>query len=150
MKKSIIIFFIIVLYGCGPSLTKNAQRITLVNSLSSELVSDCKRIGSVTGYAQPGWGNDIGLDQALTDARNKAANIPNADTLAISSVIRQFSGGEVTGIVFNCSQKRVQLIKNISKTQETEDTPSDVFEKAKKCQEKNGVWVNNQCVIPIE
>lgn len=149
MKRTFVIAVLLILItnGCTTALTARGRNITVVNGISAELVNDCQRLGAVTGFAQPGWGNDVGLDQAFNDARNKASEIPDADTFAISSTQRQFNGGEVTGIVFNCRAKRVQLIQNVAPT---ETTPDNVFEKAKKCQEKKGVWVNNQCVISVE
>lgn len=136
----------VLIAGCA-SLTERGRSITVVSGLSAELVNDCQRLGAVTGHAKPGWGNDVGLDQAFIDARNKAGDIPGADTLAIASSQRHFNGGEVTGIAFNCREKRVQLMQSVAPT---EAPPENVFEKAKKCQEKNGVWVNSQCVISVE
>lgn len=137
--------------GCATPLTEKGRAITVVNSLSAELASDCTRIGAVTGYAKAGWGNDVGYDQAFNDARNKAAEYPTADTLAISNSRHRFSGGEVTGIVFDCSKQRVQLIQQVSPPPPaTGQSPDNVFELAKRCQSKGGVWINNQCVIDIE
>lgn len=152
--KFLALLTCMVLAGCATPLTQNGRSITTVNSVASELVSDCKRIGVVNGYAQPGWGNDVGLQQALNDARNKAGNIPSADTMAISLSNRLANGGEVTAFVYNCKEKNVQLIKNVTESGQEKplaQAPSkDVFAKAKKCQEKGGVWLNSQCVISIE
>lgn len=147
MRATFIVVVTMLISGCATSLTERGRSITVVSGLSAELVNDCQRLAAVTGYAKPGWGNAVGLDQAFSDARNKAGDIPDADTLAISSAQQQFNGGEVTGIAFNCRVKRVQLIQSVTPT---EATSENVFEKAKKCQEKKGVWVNNQCVISVE
>lgn len=138
---------VLVLSACATALTERGRSVTVINSMSAELANDCKRVGTVTGYAQPGWGNDVGLEQALNDAKNKAGEIAGADTLAISLAQRKFSGGEVSGVVFNCSEKRVHLIQSVSPAPEVS---GNVFERAKKCQGRGGVWVNDQCVINLD
>lgn len=151
MKPRILIFllFPVLLGGCV-SLTPRGSAITVVNSMSTELTSDCKRLGAVIGKAKAGWGNDVGLEQAYTDARNKAGEIPEADTIAISSTNRKFSGGEVSGIVFDCSKKRIQLTQEVPAVKPLTSSSDDIFRMAKKCQAKGGVWVTNQCVISLE
>jgi hypothetical protein len=116
--------------------------------MSTSLISDCKRLGTVKGYAKSGWGNDVGISQAHDDARNKAGEIKDADTMVVANAQREFSGGEVTGVVFNCNEKRVQLIQNVE-TPATKQS-ADVYKQAKKCQAQGGVWMNNQCVLNIE
>ena len=72
-------------------------------------------------------------------------------------------GGEVSGVAYRCDRKPgtepasaaspVSLVSPgaAPPAPHSDVTPVDrVFLKARKCQEKGGVWVNDQCVIPIE
>uniref|UniRef100_UPI0040483FAC hypothetical protein n=1 Tax=Polynucleobacter sp. TaxID=2029855 RepID=UPI0040483FAC len=138
------------LTACTVPLTKEAQAIHVVNGVSSELVSDCVRLGTVTGSGSPAYGNDIGLAQAMARARHSAAQFPGADTLAVSYSQRMFSGGEVAGVVFDCSKQKTQLVKNIEPKEQQKSVPNDIYQKAKKCQSKGGIWINDSCVINID
>jgi hypothetical protein len=149
MLKIIIIFFTLFLVSCATPLTSGARNLHVVGSVSSELVVNCKKIGAVAGYAQPGWGNNVGLQQAMNDALNKAAKIPNGDTFAVSNQNRSFNGGQVNGMVFDCSKERVQSIKIVG-SESPQEHSANVFSKAKKCQFKGGVWINDQCVIQLD
>lgn len=149
MFRIIVIFFTLFLVSCATPFTPGARNLNVVGSVSSELVHNCKKIGSVAGYAQAGWGNKVGLQQAMNDALNKAAEIPNGDTFAVSNKNRSFSGGQVNGMVFDCSQERTQPIRIVSDENKRE-LSDDVFSKAKKCQAKGGVWINDQCVIQLD
>ncbi|MDP1542413.1 MAG: hypothetical protein Q8L99_04610 [Polycyclovorans sp.] len=142
--------FALLMTGCATTLTPEGRNISVVNSAGAALSSDCVRLAPVVGNAKPGWGQQIGLDQAFAEARNKAGAIPDADTLVVSMAQMQFSGGEVSGIAFDCSNKRVQLIQNVDPEPINRVMPEDVFQKAKKCQALNGVWITDQCVIDME
>lgn len=149
MFKFIIILFIPFIVSCTTHLTLGARNLNVVGSISSELVVNCKKIGSVVGYAKSGWGNDVGLQQAMNDALNKAAKYPKGDTFAVSNKSRRFNGGQVNGIVFDCTKERVQSIKIVG-GEGKQGHSGDVFSKAKKCQVKGGVWINDRCVIQLD
>lgn len=136
------------LTACATSLTPQAKNLSVVGTVSSELVSSCVPLGAVVGYAKPGWGNDVGLQQAMNDALNKAAAIPGASTFAVSNKQHSFSGGQVNGIAYDCDRKRVTPVAIVQ--DDTSAVDSDVFSKAKKCQQKGGVWVESQCVIDLD
>lgn len=146
--RIILVLISVFLTACATSLTSQAKNLAVVNMVSSELVSNCVPLGSVVGYAKPGWGNDIGLQQAMNDALNKAAAIPGASTFAVSNKQRSFSGGQVNGIAYDCNRERVTPVAIVQ--DDSGDIDSDIFLKAKKCQKKGGVWVESQCVIDLE
>lgn len=52
-------------------------------------------------------------------------------------------------MVFDCSRERVQPIRVVGDDGKKEHS-TDVFSKAKKCQIKGGVWINDQCVIQLD
>lgn len=146
--RIILVLFSLFLTACATSLTPQAKNLAVVGTVSSELVSSCVSLGSVVGYAKPGWGNDVGLQQAMNDALNKAATIPGASIFAVSNKQRSFSGGQVNGIVYDCDKERVTPVAIVPDDSSVVD--SDVFLKAKKCQKRGGVWVESQCVINLE
>lgn len=143
-----LVLFSLFLTACATSLTPQARNLAVVGTVSSGLVSSCVPLGSVIGYAKPGWGNDVGLQQAMNDALNKAAAIPGASTFAVSNKQRSFSGGQVNGIAYDCNRERVTPVEIVQDNTGVVD--SDVFLKAKKCQSKGGVWVDSQCVIDLD
>lgn len=149
MFKIMIFLLLPFLASCATKLTPGARNLNVVGSVSSELVANCEKVGAVVGYAKPGWGNDVGLQQAMSDALNQAAKLPKGDTFAVSNRDRSFSGGQVNGMVFDCSKERVQSIKVVGGDRK-KDHSDDVFSKAKKCQVKGGVWINDQCVIQLD
>lgn len=148
MRLILLLLSAVCLVGCATSLTERGKAINVVDGLSAELTSDCKRLGSVSGRAKSGWGNEIGFEQALNDARNKAGLRAGADTMAISNANRKFAGGEVNAVVFDCSKKRVQYTREIEPAKK--ESARDDYEMGKKCQEKGGVWTGDQCVIKVE
>ena len=145
--SSVLLIISFFLTSCSTQLTRNGSRIVAVNNSNSNIANDCERLGTVRGQAQAGWGNDVGINQAYNDALNKAGEIEDADTMVVANVNRQFSGGTVTGVVYNCKKQRVQLIKNISEKNDLNQ--NEIIKKAKKCQEKGGVWINNICQLDI-
>lgn len=134
-------FIPMMLIGCkAVRLTLEGREIVVVKELSA-LTTECTRLGSVTGQ------HKMGYDQALTIVRNKAASQYHADTVVIDSVEGRMSPSRrITATAFNCSERRVQPVRPV----ESKPLTSDVVTKAKKCQEKGGVWINDQCVLQVE
>lgn len=137
----IIIFVSTALVGCkSVRLTPEGREIVVVKELNT-LTTECARLGSVTGQHR------MGYDQALTIVRNRAAAQFHADTIVIDSVEGHLSPSRrITATAFNCSDRRVQPVRSV----DSKPLTSDVIAKAKKCQERGGVWVNDQCVLHVE
>lgn len=136
-----LISSMIFISGCSVNLTKAGRNIVIVNSASSELVHDCKKLGHVTGYSKSGWGNSVGLSQAYADARNKAGAFPEADTMAVTNKIKGFTGGEVTAFVYNCNLP--------IKSSMIPETTSSEINKTKKCQEAGGKLTGDLCILSL-
>jgi hypothetical protein len=156
MIKTAALLFVLLLTGCATGLTPEGRGIKVIYDNSPGVVAQCERLSLVTGESASFLsGGDYGLFYATTDARNKAARIPEADTLVITDNQGQRFGGEVTGIAYICNPQRARPVQKatapeVRKAPVTAIPRDDIFEKAKKCQYKGGVWVNNQCVIPID
>ena len=154
----------LLLSACATALTPGGRSVKVVHDGDAPAVARCERLGSVTGEAGSLLsGGEYGVFYATTDARNKAARIPGADTLVITDDRERRFGGEVSGVAYRCDRKPgtepasaaspVSLVSPGAAPPAPHSgvTPVDqVFQKARKCQEKGGVWVNDQCVIPIE
>jgi hypothetical protein len=149
----ILMLLMLLLTGCATNLSEAGRKIKIHDAGS---VSGCTSLGDVTGESPSLLsGGDYGVFYATVDARNKAARIPEADTLVITDNQSRRLGGEVFGIAYNCHpQRTVTIPKAPVATAPKAPVPvvprDGIFEKAKKCQARGGVWVNNQCVIQIE
>jgi hypothetical protein len=169
--KNILLFLMMPMFlsGCATTVAESGRRIQAVSSQKSERLKNCQRLGQVTGEAGSFLNNgEYGVIYATNDARNKASLIPGADTVEIISDGPRVIGGTVTGIVYNCAAPVVSApppsatpAKSSAPVKASDQVkaaiaepaaviPAAVFEKARKCQQKGGVWVNDFCVVPIE
>jgi hypothetical protein len=153
MKRLSIAVLIAVLPGCATTITESGRKVKVV-PVKNEQFKTCQRLGQVIGEAGSFLNNgEYGVIYATNDARNKAGLIPGADTVEILSDGPRAIGGTVTGIVYNCNAPVtptpvVTAHKPI--VVPVVSVPGAVFDKARKCQEKGGVWVNDVCVLKIE
>jgi hypothetical protein len=169
MKRLLLVLLLAVLPGCATTITESGRRVKVVPAQKSELLKSCQRLGQITGEAGSFLNNgEYGVIYATNDARNKAGLIPDADTVEIISDGPRVIGGAVTGIVYNCAAPAVSApqpsavpaksaapAKTSNQVKTTAAAPpaaipAVIFEKARKCQDKGGVWVNDICVVPIE
>jgi len=143
MHKAIWVILLFLLTGCATTPTKAGREIKVRRAAE---VSECKKLGSVTGNAGSILTNgDYGIYYATSDARNKAAGIPGADTLVIAERESMVFGGEVSGIVYACGTRSVESVQSPSAA------PMDYnLGKSRKCRARGGVWRDNQCVILID
>lgn len=165
MKKMLILILLLVLPGCATTVAESGRRVQVVSSQKSALLKGCERLGEVTGEAGSFLNNgEYGVIYATNDARNKAGRIPGADTVEIISDGPRVIGGTVTGIVYNCTSPAASSAKPPAVSVPASVAPkaaapaaprpavvpSSVFDKARKCQDRGGVWVNDLCVLQIE
>lgn len=163
MKMMRLLILILLLPGCATHLTDSGRKIKVVNNSDPTLQTRCEQLGSVTGESDSFLsGGDYGVIYATYDARNKVALIAGADTLGLVNSEPRRLGGEVAGIAYNClkpgavatqttttsPQKHEVSVKTVPAPPRKD--PGIIYEKAKKCQNKGGVWVNDACVIPID
>ena len=165
MNKLWMLVLVALLSGCATHLTEAGRRIKVIAAGDTALTKGCEKIGRVKGEAESFLSSgDYGVKYATNDARNKAGRIPRADTLEILNDEPRRLGGEVTGIVYNClspkavsvptppqavvTERKIVPEKTVLTT--VQKDPSIIFEKAKKCQTKGGVWVNDTCIIQID
>lgn len=155
MKKLFKLLSLLVLAsfvtGCSTPLTREAQEIMTIRDGGIIALMNCKELGFVTGDAGI-WGGTAGLDMAFSDAKNKAALLPKANAILItSSQMNPMS--IVNAKVFNCSETKPQKIELVNRSNPQHELKEDIkltIEKARKCQIKSGVWLNDQCVISID
>lgn len=163
MKNALVLILLMLLPGCATHLADSGRGIKVINNADPSLLRGCEQLGRVKGEAESFLsGGEYGVVYATNDARNKAGRIPGADTLDIVNDEPRRLGGEVTGIVYNCLKPRTVTAQPSTPSAQRNDTPVKtvsapapkdsgiIFEKARKCQSKGGVWVNDSCIIPIE
>lgn len=161
MKIAMVLILLMLLPGCATHLADSGRRVKVISNNDSATIKECEQLGRVRGEADSFFSSgEYGVVYATYDARNKAGLIPEADTLEIVNDEPRRLGGEVTGIVYNCLsprkvathtpalQKSDTLGKIVPATSLKD--PGIIFEKAKKCQNKGGVWVNDVCMIQID
>lgn len=149
-----LIALLVFLTGCATTLTDPGRRIKVVPTGDKGAVSDCVQLGPVTGKAGSVLsGGEYGVFYAGIDARNRTAHIPGADTLLITDNRERTFGGEISGVAYNCNNRGgnpLQKSVTAPAAAPVAGPVDDIFAKAKKCQTRGGVWVNNQCVIRID
>jgi len=137
--------------GCSTPLSKDAQEIMTIRDGGVIALMNCKQLGFVTGDAGI-WGGTAGLDMAFSDAKNKAALLTGANAILVTS--RQMNPTSIVNAkVFNCSESKPQKIEVVNQPKPEPKRKENLkltIAKAKKCQEKGGVWLNDQCVISID
>jgi len=162
--KAAPLFIFLLLAGCATRLTDGGRAIRVVRDGSATALAACTRLAPVRGAAESFLSSgDYGVIYATYDARNKAARVPGADTLLVTADEGRRLGGEVTGFAYDCSTRRAGAAVPVaapapadSVTREKQLKPvgsapgEDIFAKAKKCQTKGGVWVDDRCVVPID
>ena len=140
-----------VVIGCSTQLTREAQGIMTIRDGGVIALMNCKELGFVTGDAGI-WGGTAGLDMAFSDAKNKAALLPKANAILITnSQMNPIS--IVHAKVFNCLEKKPQKIEVVNQPNLQYEQKEDIkitIKKAKKCQSKDGAWLNGQCIISID
>jgi hypothetical protein len=113
---------------------------------------DCQQLGYVSGNAGI-WGGTAGIESAFTDVKNKAAQLPGANSILVTSS-RMNPSAYVNATVFNCSERKTQKIEIVNPTRsqpaQKSEALGETMRKARECQQHGGVWINDQCVIDIK
>ena len=156
MRICLMAISLMILMGCATQLTEAGRKIRVAGNADN--VQLCTRVSRITGEAGSFLNNgEYGIIYATIDARNKAAQIHGVDTIDITGNEPSFFSGTVSAIAYDCSKlTRNENNGNNARTSQERKQPAEpvrqttVFEKAKKCQDKGGVWVNDKCVIFIE
>lgn len=142
MKKSILLLTLLLLAACRHvPLTDDGGQIVVLRS-TAQPAPECVVLGTVVGQ------HKLGSAQALNIVRNRAAAL-GADTVMITTVEGWKSPSRrITASAFDCKGHHVQPIQAAGET--SPDSTQATFDKAKKCQSKGGVWVNDQCIVEVE
>jgi len=99
-----IILVSLMIQGCA-TITPEAQNV-VVHSQVSNLLDDCKRLGSVSATVS-GWSKGTWEDvhqQAKNDIRDQAFRKYGADTVAIVNTDKYATSITVQGIAFKCEK----------------------------------------------
>ena len=141
----------ILITGCT-SLTPQAAKLATIRDGGVMAMMNCQQLGYVSGSAGL-WGGPAGLNSAMADAKNKAAELSGANAILVTSS-QMNPTAHVGATVFNCSERKAQKIEimNSANQQATaqKEPLSETIRKARLCQQHDGVWVNDQCVISIK
>lgn len=142
MQKSILLLTLLPLAACHHvELTGDGAQIVVLRS-TAQPAAECVVLGTVVGQ------HKLGSAQALNIVRNHAA-VLGADTVMITTVEGWKSPSRrITASAFDCKDHHTQPIQAAGET--PPDSTQVTFDKAKKCQLKGGVWVNDQCVVQVE
>lgn len=137
--------------GCA-TLTPEATQIKIISDGAVMAMMNCEELGHVSG-ASGIWGGTLGLEKAVAEAKNKAADISGANAIMITNS-RMNPTSVVNASVFNCSERKTQKIELVNPSPESQPSQQEAdreetFRKAKACQDKGGVWIDDQCVIDI-
>jgi len=138
--------FSLLLQACT-TLSPDAARIMTIRDGGVMAMMDCSQLGFVSGDAGI-WGGTAGLDSAIADAKNEAAQIPGANAMLITSS-QMNPTSRVNATVYDCSQRSPQRIEVIYEP-EQQTSNDEVIGKARRCQELGGVWINDSCIIEVD
>ncbi|PWI34823.1 hypothetical protein DI392_00630 [Vibrio albus] len=149
MKRLLAVCGLVAISGCSTTMSDEARYLSVIRDGGVIATMNCELLGNATGNSTI-WGGPAGLDIAMADLKNNAAKYPNATSILITySKMNPIS--QIDGKVYDCSNykpAKIEVVKS-AKAETNKDIASQ-FEKAKKCQSKGGVWINNSCVISIE
>lgn len=151
VRNIVLVASCVAIFGCSTPLSRQAQQIMTINDGAVIAMMKCKELGFVTGDAGI-WGGTAGLDMAYADAKNQAALLKGSNAILITNS-QMNPTSIVNAKVYNCSESKPQKIEVVSETVEKslpKQALNITIEKARKCQNKGGVWLEGQCVISIE
>jgi hypothetical protein len=148
MKYLFILIFSIFISGCSTNMSERARFLTIVQDGGVIVTMNCILLGNATGNSSI-WGGAVGLDMAMADLKNKASEYPNATSILITySKMNPIS--QIDGKVYDCSNYKPTKIEVVNSKSDSGIGLNEQMENAKKCQSKNGVWLNDSCVISID
>ncbi len=133
--------------SCSAPLPQKAQEITTIKDGAILALMSCKELGFVTGEAGI-WGGTAGFDYAMNEAKIKASSFTNANAILVTTS-RMNPTAIVNAKVFDCSSNKQSIASQSINQDEPKEDINITIEKAKKCQNKGGVWLNNACIISI-
>lgn len=133
--------------ACASSSTTEEVALREVNLKKADEVTACEFVVSSHGFGDhEAEGLKSAMINAVKDAQKRAGGLSKGDTVVITKN-ELVVGKRMFMDFYDCSM--VPEEKSIKSVKQGE-VELDVFEKAKKCQDKGGVWLNDQCVIQID
>lgn len=94
----ICIIVSIICVGCSTKLTTSGSQVKLISETNK---TQCNSIAVVTGSSSVGASTGHNAENAMNEARNKAANI-GGNALQVIDVSTTESSSTVIGEAFNC------------------------------------------------
>lgn len=116
-------------------------------------VTYCKKITNVTGQTPAGRDRDVDYEQALNSLLENSSKNQEVDTVLITRKERVTVGGKLYANAYNCKNTNLQINSNVINQQQNQIKPNpsqnlnELIRKAKKCQLKKGLWINDRCLI---
>jgi hypothetical protein len=84
-EKFIGLAALLLISGCAATITQDAQRVVLYSQLST-VISDCKKLGVVTGEDYGVRGIATKEQQAINNMRDNAFKLYQADSVVLVNV----------------------------------------------------------------
>lgn len=89
--------FALVAAGCGTSLSAAGQRVKVVE----EAPLKCERLGAVSASAQGGHGEEVKVDAATIELRNRAGEM-GGNTVFVESQSEEGQLIKLSGTAYRC------------------------------------------------
>jgi hypothetical protein len=87
----------LVALGCGTSLSAAGQGV----KVADEAPPQCKRLGAVTASAQGGHGEEVKVDAATIELRNRIGEM-GGDTVVVESQSEEGQLIKLSGTAYQC------------------------------------------------
>jgi hypothetical protein len=105
IKKLVVIGCVLALSACATKeISPGASRVQVHRQVSS-LLSDCKKLGPVSGYGTKPLGNALGstgaINEAIGDLREATYNL-GGDSVAVVNKEESVSSVRVLGVAYRC------------------------------------------------
>ena len=108
--RPLILSFILVLYGCTTTLTKEGKDIAPISESNK---NECEFISQTIGTDS--FGGTLGhrLENAMNDMRNKVASLGGDSYVVTSSESYPIGGATVSAEVYNCSNASAAIKQGV-------------------------------------
>ena len=127
---------ILLLLGCITNVLEPPAAYVKYLREPTDTLVDCEKVKELVGVPAGIWQGRVGNQEARQDLRNQAFSI---DANVVLETDSSWFTGKVWGTAYRCPGIGTSANDN-----------ELVFRKAKQCQERGGVWINDSCQIEIQ
>ena len=143
--RFLVLIAMVVLGGCATTVSENMMPDGNTWRVKVNALDKCSGFSSVESC----------VDAIRPLIANRGSELCGRRPDRVFGCVKS-TAGEIVGVICNvqCNEATTVQIKGKSDTAVASAPPkkidSDVFQKAKRCQEKGGVWLNDGCQINVE